>query len=103
MSREDNWSYGIVEEEKPKLQPLLDALRRLRHRGLTARMVAAVFHRQRVLPLMQRRLQIDEMTPDVSLEGSRMSHETLSLDEVARHARWMVGSFKQENIDRVPM
>jgi hypothetical protein len=66
-------------------------------------MVAAVFHRQRVLPLMQRRLQIDEMTPDVSLEGSRMSHETLSLDEVARHARWMVGSFKQENIDRVPM
>jgi hypothetical protein len=30
MSREDNWSYDIVEEEKPKLQPLLDALRRLR-------------------------------------------------------------------------
>jgi hypothetical protein len=30
MSREDNWSYGITEEEKPKLQPLLDVLRRLR-------------------------------------------------------------------------
>jgi hypothetical protein len=29
MSCEDNWSYGIVDEEKPKLQPLLDALRRL--------------------------------------------------------------------------
>jgi hypothetical protein len=29
MSREDNWTYGIVEEEKPKLQPLLNALRRL--------------------------------------------------------------------------
>jgi hypothetical protein len=29
MSREDNWSYGVIEEEKPKLQPLLDALRRL--------------------------------------------------------------------------
>jgi hypothetical protein len=27
MSHEDNWSYGVVEEEKPKLQPLLDALR----------------------------------------------------------------------------
>jgi hypothetical protein len=51
-SREDNWSYGIVEEEKPKLQPLLKALRRLRQCGLTARMVAAVFHHRRVLPLM---------------------------------------------------
>jgi hypothetical protein len=29
MSREDNWTYGVVEEEKPKLQLLLDALRRL--------------------------------------------------------------------------
>jgi hypothetical protein len=103
MSREDNWSYGVIEEEKPKLQPLLDALRRLRQRGLTAGMVAAAFHRQRVLPLMQRRLRIDEMTPEVSLEGSRMSHETLPLDEVARCTQWMVGSFKQEDIDRVPM
>jgi hypothetical protein len=30
MSHEDNWSYGIIKEEKPKLLPLLDALRRLR-------------------------------------------------------------------------
>jgi hypothetical protein len=43
------------------------------------------------------------MTPEASLEGSRMSHESLPLDEVARRARWMVGSFKQEDIDRVPM
>jgi hypothetical protein len=103
MSREDNWSYGVVEEEQPKLQPLLDALRRLRQRGLTAGMVVAAFHRRRVLLLMQRRLRIDEMTPGVLLEGSRMSHETLPLDEVARRARWMVGSFKQEDIDKVPM
>jgi hypothetical protein len=71
MSREDNWTYGVVDEEKPKLQPLLDALRRLRQRGLTAGMVAVVFHRRRVLPLMQRRLWIDEMTPEASLEGVR--------------------------------
>jgi hypothetical protein len=32
-----------------------------------------------------------------------MSHESLPLDEVARHARWMVRSFKQEDIDRIPM
>jgi hypothetical protein len=43
------------------------------------------------------------MTLDTSLEGSQMLHESLLLDEVARHARWMVGSFRQEDIDRVPM
>jgi hypothetical protein len=32
-----------------------------------------------------------------------MSHETLPLEEVARRAWWMVGSFKQEDIDRVSM
>jgi hypothetical protein len=32
-----------------------------------------------------------------------MSHESLPLDEVTRRAWWMVGSFKQEDIDRVPM
>jgi hypothetical protein len=46
-------------------------------------MVAAAFHRWRVLPLMQCRLWLDEMTSEASLEGSRMSHESLSLDEVA--------------------
>jgi hypothetical protein len=95
MSREDNWLYGVIEEEKLKLQSLLNAL--------TAGMVAAVFHHWRVLPLMQRRLQIDEMTLGVSLEGSQMSHETLPLDEVARRVRWMVDSFKQEDIDKVTM
>jgi hypothetical protein len=43
---------------------------------------------------MQRRLRLDEITSDVSLEGSRMSHESLPLDEVARRAWWMVGSFR---------
>jgi hypothetical protein len=52
---------------------------------------------------MQRRVRIDEMMPEASLEGSWMSHKSLPLDEVARRARWMVGSFKQEDIDRVPM
>jgi hypothetical protein len=43
------------------------------------------------------------MMLEASLEGSRMLHESLPLDEVAQRARWMVGSFKQEDIDRVPM
>jgi hypothetical protein len=32
-----------------------------------------------------------------------MLHDSLPLDEVTRRAQWMVGSFKQEDIDRVPM
>jgi hypothetical protein len=43
------------------------------------------------------------MTPEAPLEGSKMLHESLPLDEVARRARRMVGSFWQEDIDRVPM
>jgi hypothetical protein len=66
-------------------------------------MVAAMFHHWRVLPLTPRWLWLDEMTPEASLEESRMSHESLPLDEVAQRARWMVESFKQEDIDRVPM
>jgi hypothetical protein len=66
-------------------------------------MVVTAFHHRRVLSLTQRQLQLDEMMPKASLEGSQMSLESLPLDEVARRARWMVGSFKQEDIDRVPM
>jgi hypothetical protein len=85
MAREENWMYGVVEDDKPKLVPLLDVLRRLHQHGLTAGMVAAVFHRRRVLPLTQRRLWLDEMTPEASLEGSRMSHESLSTQGPPRH------------------
>jgi hypothetical protein len=66
-------------------------------------MVATAFHRRRALPLTQHRLWLDEMMPEASLEGSQMSHESLPLDEVTRCKRWMVGSFRQEDIDRVPM
>jgi hypothetical protein len=95
--------YGIVEEDQPKLQPLLDTLRKLRLRGLTVGMAAIAFHHRRVLPLMQCRLWMDQMEPGAPMEGSRMSHETLPLDEVVRGARWVMGGFKQEDIDRVPM
>jgi hypothetical protein len=103
MLREENWMYDIIEDDKLKLQPLLDALRRLCQCGLMAGMVAAAFHHRRALPLTQRRLWLNAITPEASLEGSQMSHESLPLDEVARRARWMVGSFRQEDIDRVPM
>jgi hypothetical protein len=103
VAREENWSYGVVEDEKPKLDPLLDTLRRLRQHGLTVGMVAAAFHRRRVMPLTQRRLRLDPMTPEALLEGSRMSHESLPLDEVARRTHRMVGNIRPEDVNRVPM
>jgi hypothetical protein len=103
VAREENWSYGVVDVEKPKLDPLLVALWKLRQRGLTAAAVAAAFHRRRVMPLTMCQLWLDQMTPEAPLEGSRMSHESLPLDEVIRRAHRMVGNFKPEDVDRVPM
>jgi hypothetical protein len=51
MAREENWTYDVVEDDKLKLESLLDALRRLRQCRLMAGMVAAAFHCRRVLPL----------------------------------------------------
>jgi hypothetical protein len=103
VAREENWLYDVVDVEKPRLDPLLIALRQLRQRGLTAAAVAAAFHRRRVMPLSLRRLRLDQMTPEAPLEGSRMSHESLPLDEVVRRVRRMVGNFKPEDVDMVPM
>jgi hypothetical protein len=46
---------------------------------------------------------MDQMESGVLLEGCWMSHETLPLDEVIQRARWVMGGFKQEDVDRVPM
>jgi hypothetical protein len=56
-----------------------------------------------VMLLCQRRLRLDQMTPEAPLEGSRMSHESLTLEEVLRRARRMVGNFKADDVDKVPM
>ena len=45
----------------------------LQDRGITAGGVIAVFHRRRVLPLTERRLHRGEMTPEASVESSRMT------------------------------
>jgi hypothetical protein len=102
-AREHNWMYGVPDVEKPRLDPLLAALQQLRARGLTAAAVATAFHRRRVMPLCRRRLRLDQMTPEASLEGSRMSHETLTPEEGLRRARRMVGTFQAEEADRLPM
>jgi hypothetical protein len=46
--------WGLPRELQTHLKPLLDALRRLRDRGLTTAGVVAVFYRRRVLLLTER-------------------------------------------------
>jgi hypothetical protein len=65
-----NWRWGATCEKQEKLQPLLEALQKLRDGGLTAAGVVAAIHRRRVLPLAERRLPLSKMKPGVDLEGS---------------------------------
>jgi hypothetical protein len=73
------------------LQPLLDALQKLRDEGLTAAGDIAAIHRRRVLPLVERWLQLLEMKPGVDLEGSQMSSASLSADDLRRRVAATVG------------
>jgi hypothetical protein len=77
-----NWRWGATREKQEKLQPILQALLKLRDGGLTAAGVVAAIHRWRVLPLAERRLQLSEMRPGVDLEGSRMSSAPLPDDDL---------------------
>ena len=63
----DAWGWGVSPlERQAKLKVFTDALKRLADRGLTAAAVIANFHRQRVLPLMERRLPIYRLTPQAA-------------------------------------
>jgi hypothetical protein len=79
-----NWRYGAPRDRQKNLQPLLAALQELRDGGLTATGVVAAIHRRRVLPLMERRLLLSEMTPGVDLVGSQMSSVPLPTDDLHR-------------------
>jgi hypothetical protein len=69
----------------------LDALRRLRDWGLTAIRVVVAFHHRRVLSLMERRLRLDEMTPEASMESSRMALAALSTNELLKRIKGAMG------------
>jgi hypothetical protein len=58
---------------------------------LTAARVVVAFHRRRVLPLNERRLHLDDMTLEASVESSRMASAALSNDELLRRVKGMVG------------
>jgi hypothetical protein len=86
-----NWRYGAPRERQKNLQPLLKALEELREGGLTVVGVVAAIHRRRVLPLMERRLPLWEMTPGVDLEGLQMSSDPLPADDLHRRVADTVG------------
>jgi len=105
--RPDHWRYGLVQAHQPRLDPILDAMKKLREEGLTAVLVLSAVHHRRVLPLMSRPLRKDEMGPGVPsrvLEACRMSNEAPADDEVAARVRAAVaGDFHPEHVDGFPM
>jgi hypothetical protein len=88
---EERWRWGLPMEHQAHLKPLLDALWRIGDRGLTTVGVIAAFHRRRVLPLTKRRLHLVEMTPEASVESSRMASAALPTDEFLQRMKGMMG------------
>ena len=72
---------------------LIEALRHLARKGLTAAAVIANFHRQMVIPLSERSLPIFDLTPEARASGSRTSLVLLPRDVAARRARNAVAEF----------
>ena len=85
--------------QQAKLEDLTDALARLARKGLTAAAVIANFHRQRVIPLVERALPIYQLTPGSKVEGSRTSSKLLSHTNAARRAKYAVADFPQDPAD----
>ena len=99
----DNWRYGAPRKRQKNLQPLLKALEELREGGLTAAGVVAAIHRRRVLPLMERRLLLSEMTLGVDLEGSQMSSDPLPTDDLHRRVAGTVGKLEADAFSQPSM
>ena len=96
---------GVAPAQQDKLEGLTDALARLAKKGLTAAAVITNFHRQRVIPLVERALPIFQLTPGSQVEGSRTSNKLLSHTTAARRAKYAVAEFPQnpEDLWRIKM
>jgi hypothetical protein len=102
--RLEKWRWGGPASELPRLQPLLDTLRKLWDSDLTTAGVVAAFHRRWVLPLMARRLRLDEMEKGAPLERCWMSDASLSTTEVTRRVTYMVAAgFTAAELNQVRM
>ena len=72
----ENWNYDVVKTLQSRLRSILDAMKTLHEKGLTAALVLSTVHHRRVLPLMR----MDEMGLGVSsrdLEACRMTTRRL--------------------------
>jgi len=105
--RPKNWTYGVVQVHQSRLDPLLDALKKLRVEGLSTALFLSAVHHRRILPLMSRLLRMDEMGPGIlswDLEACQMSNEAPADDEVAARVRATVaGDFQLEHDNGFPM
>ena len=98
--RPPKWDWGVSPPaQQARLEGLTDALACLARKGLTAAAVIANFHRQRVIPLVERALPIFELTPGSKVEGSRTSSKLLSHTNAARRAKYTVAKFPQDPTD----
>ena len=82
--------------QQDKLKVLTDVLAHLARKGLTAAAVLANFHRQRVIPLVERAMPIFQLTPGSQVEGSRTSFRLLSRTTAARRAKYAVADFPKD-------
>ena len=86
-------------EQQAKLKVFTDALRHQANKGLTAAAIIANFHRQRVLPLTERKLAIFHLSPEAAVEGSWMARRSLSRDTAAQRAKSAVANFPSDPED----
>ena len=96
---------GVAPERQARLRVFIDALQYLAKKELTAAAVIANFHRQRVIPLVERALPIFQLTPGSRVEGSRTSSKLLPHTTAARRAKYAVADFPQnpEDLWRIKM
>jgi hypothetical protein len=86
-----SWYHGVSPpSHQARLDSLVAALKNLADRGLTAGCVLANHHHRRIVPLMERRLLIFEMSEDadpVTLADSRLLRDPFPREYAATRAR----------------
>jgi hypothetical protein len=89
--RAPSWYHGVSPpQHQARLDSLVAALKKLADRGLTAGSVLANLHHRRIVPLMERRLRIFEMTEaadPVALARSRLLPDPFPRAFAATRAR----------------
>jgi hypothetical protein len=89
--RAASWYHGVSPpSHQARLDSLVAALKRLADRGLTAGCVLANLHHRRIVPLMERRFHIFEMSEDadpVALAESRLLRDPFPRSYAATRAR----------------